>query len=229
MRIALLSDIHGNSAAFKTALDSALKSGCKFFLVCGDTVGYYYHVNTVLELLFKLEFRMVRGNHEVMLQNLRKKPELSVEIKKKYGSALEKTILDLTVEKLDFLCNAPDSLTIDFETFSLNMSHGSPWCIDTYIYPDSDRTVWHQFLNYAEDVFIIGNTHHQLIKRIEGKLIVNPGSVGQSRTNRGVAQWAEIDSANLDVTFKSMSYETSSLIQECINFDPDLTLLRKYL
>ena len=44
-----------------------------------------------------------------------------------------------------------------------------------------------------------------------------------------MTQWAEMDSANLDVTFKSMTYDTSALIQECINFDPDLALLRKHL
>jgi putative phosphoesterase len=229
MRIALLSDIHGNAMALKTTLNSALKSGCELFLVGGDSVGYYYDANTVLDLLFNLEFRIVRGNHEVMLQNLRRKPELSFEIKEKYGSALEKSILELTTEKLDFLCNAPDSLTIDFDTFSLNLSHGSPWCIDTYIYSDSDITVWQQFLNYYQDVFVIGNTHHQLIKKFEGKLIINPGSVGQSRTNKGMAQWAEMDSANLDVTFKSRAYDTSALIEECISFDPDLALLRKHL
>ena len=155
MRVALLSDIHGNSAALKMTLDSALKSGCELFLVSGDSVGYYYDANTVLDLLFNLDFRIVRGNHEVMLQNLREKPELSSEIKEKYGTALEKSTLELTAEKLDFLCDAPDSLTIDFETFSLNLSHGSPWCIDTYIYPDSDISVWRQFLNHHEDVFII--------------------------------------------------------------------------
>lgn len=229
MRVGLLSDIHGNSAALKMTLNSALKAGCELFLVSGDSVGYYYDANTVLDLLFKLEFRIVRGNHEVMLQNLRGKPELSSEIKEKYGCALEKSILELTDEKLDFLCNAPDSLTIDFDTFSLNLSHGSPWCIDTYIYPDSNISVWQKFLNHYEDVFVIGNTHHQLIKRFEGKLIINPGSVGQSRTNKGMAQWAEMDSTNLDVTFKSVAYDTSDLIKECINFDPDLALLRKHL
>ena len=50
MRIALLSDIHGNIDALDVCLNSARDSGCTEFLVAGDMIGYYPNVEVVMTL-----------------------------------------------------------------------------------------------------------------------------------------------------------------------------------
>jgi putative phosphoesterase len=229
LKVALLSDVHGNAEAFKVAVRSAQQSKCELFIISGDLVGYYYEIQSVLDLLFQLNFKFIRGNHELMLKRLIEKPETSYEISSKYGSALVRTVSDLSPTDLDFLCGAPDTLTIEFEGYRVNVSHGSPWKFDEYIYPDSQIQVWDKFLSFNEEVFVIGNTHHQLLKRFNGKLIINPGSVGQSRTDTCMAQWAEFDTLTRDVTFKSLKYDSTSLLIKCLKFDPNLELLRKSL
>jgi putative phosphoesterase len=229
LKVALLSDVHGNAEAFKVAVRSAQQSKCELFIISGDLVGYYYEIQSVLDLLFQLNFKFIRGNHEIMLKRLIEKPELSNDISSKYGSALTRTISDLSTTDLDFLCAAPDTLTIAFEGYTVNVSHGSPWKFDEYIYPDSQMHIWDKFLSFNEDVFVIGNTHHQLLKRYNGKLIINPGSIGQSRTDNRMAQWAEFDTLTRDVTFKSHKYDSTSLLMKCLKFDPNLKLLRKSL
>ena len=89
--------------------------------------------------------------------------------------------------------------------------------------------IWNRFLSFNQEVFIIGNTHHQLLKRFHRKLIINPGSVGQSRTDTSMAQWAEFDTLTRAVTFKSVKYDSAPLLIKCLKFDPNLTLLRKSL
>ncbi len=229
MKVALLSDIHGNAEAFKVAVQSAQQSKCELFIISGDLVGYYYEIQSVLDLLFQLNFKFIRGNHEIMLKRLIEEPDISNDISSKYGSALTRTISDLSVTDLNFLCEAPDNLTIEFEDYKVSVSHGSPWKFDEYIYPDSQMHIWNRFLSFNEEVFIVGNTHHQLLKRFHKKLIINPGSVGQSRTDTGMAQWAEFDTLTRDVTFKSVKYDSAPLLIKCLKFDPNLTLLRKSL
>jgi putative phosphoesterase len=229
MLIALLSDIHGNADALKAALysENSIKYGK--VIVSGDIVGYYYEPHLVLQMLSDFDYYLVRGNHEVMLNSLRSNPDLSGEINQKYGSALDRALISLPTEVLDLLCNAPDSLTLNVDNLSINISHGAPWKIDEYLYPNANQSVWSEFLNYSEDIFIIGNTHHQLIKRLKGKLIINPGSIGQSRTNPGMAQWAEFNTETLDVTFRSVNYDSSRVLKRCIENDPSVDILRKYL
>jgi len=154
---------------------------------------------------------------------------LGESIAKKYGNSALIALSQLTPTELDFLCASKDSETLKYNGVSINLSHGSPWKIDEYLYPDSEKSKWLEFLNYKEQVFIVGNTHHQLIKRFHGKLIINPGSIGQSRSDPGMAQWAEFDTENLAVTFKSVPYDISSVLSSCKEIDPDNYSLQKAL
>ena len=225
MRIALLSDIHGNIDALEVCLNSVRDSGCTEFLIAGDIVGYYYDVKRVMTLLSEHKCVFVIGNHEIMLRELVENPSLSQSIRAKYGSALDIALTKLSSSQLEFLCNAPTVISLTLGERRFNLSHGSPWLVDEYLYPDTKNEIWEKFLGYQDDVFIIGNTHHQMLKRIKGKLIINPGSVGQSRTDRSHAQWAEIETSTLEVTFKSVSYDSSRLLKDCQKIDQGLSIL----
>ena len=229
MRLAILSDIHGNADALSVVLESTQKSGCELYLIAGDSIGYYYEPVRVLNMLSKLKCEFVLGNHEAMLHQLISNPSLETKIRESYGSALSLTIKQLSRAQIDSLICAPKSKSLRIANRSINISHGAPWQFDCYIYPDSEENLWEKFLSFEESIFIVGNTHHQLIKRYRGKLILNPGSVGQSRTDSGAAQWAEIELSNLDITFKSLSYNTGKTLEKCMRLDPNLELLRKYL
>lgn len=228
MKIALISDIHGNADALEVALDSIRKSGCKTIIVAGDSVGYYYEADKVIRLLSEFEIYSVRGNHEEMLRNLVNFGEDPF-LTKKYGSSLKLTLKTVPEADLKLLLNSPLVLSLVFEGLSINISHGSPWNIDEYLYPDSDLDKFENFLKYKEQLFVVGNTHHQMIRRYKGKVIVNPGSVGQSRTDKNMVQWAEIDTENGDITFKSFPYNSGRLLKQILENDPENLLLRKFL
>jgi predicted phosphodiesterase len=225
MRIAVLSDIHGNIDALEVCLKSARDSGCSELFITGDLVGYYYDIDSVMSALSKFTYSFVLGNHEVMLRELLEDPSLSRSIRAKYGSALEVALTKLTSSQVEFLCSSPTVKSLRRGDTWFNLSHGSPWLVNEYLYPDTKNEIWEKFLQFDDDVFIIGNTHHQMLKRIRGKLIINPGSVGQSRTDKSHAQWAEIDSSTLEVSFKSVAYDSTRLRSKCQELDPGLEIL----
>ena len=229
MRIALLSDIHGNLDALVASLNSIRKSECEMLIVSGDIVGYYFEPNEVLDALSEFNYQFISGNHEAMLGNLIEDPEISSSIRQKYGKALEIALEKLSQEQIDFLTKAPITKSLHIEGRLFNISHGSPWSVDDYFYPDTERELWDRFLELPEEVFVLGNTHHQLLKRHQGKIIINPGSVGQSRSDPGYSQWVEIDTLNMDFTFKSVQYDTKRLIDLCHKIDPDLKVLTRHL
>ena len=65
MRIALISDIHGNLPAFSAVLADMPHVDC--YICAGVVVGYYPFVNEVCDLVRNIEAYMVRGNHDAFV------------------------------------------------------------------------------------------------------------------------------------------------------------------
>lgn len=229
MRVALLSDIHANQDALRPVLKSIEQMGLDEIIISGDLVGYYYGICEVLDLLSSFKVHFCKGNHENMLYKLMGSTVSQEQIKATYGSSLVMAASQLSRSDLDYLIGAPHPLNLKFGYKSVLISHGSPWNIDEYIYPDADFTTFDKFLQYQQDIFILGNTHYPMKRQIEDKLIINPGSVGQSRVKVGYADWATLDLSNLETKFYSTKYSTSRLIKECQRIDPQCTLLIRHL
>jgi predicted phosphodiesterase len=97
------------------------------------------------------------------------------------------------------------------------------------MYIDSSSDLWERFNSYSEDIFILGHTHHQMIKRMKGKIIINPGSVGQSRYGTPNADWAILDLSDKSVIFKSTPYSPTRVLEQCATFDPGLIILTRHI
>lgn len=229
MRVALLSDIHANQDALMPVLESIKELGLKEIIISGDLVGYYYGTSEVLKLLSSFTVYFCKGNHEDMLAKSMSSNLFEKEVKATYGSSLIIARSKLSGYELEYLVTAPHPLHLNIGNRSLLVSHGSPWNINEYIYPDADLSKIDMFLEYPEDIFILGNTHYPMKIQIKNKLIINPGSVGQSRTNFGYADWATLDLSSLETKFYSTKYSTTRLIQECESIDPQCNLLVKHL
>ncbi len=64
MKIALISDIHGNLSALETILSVIRKEGADRIVCAGDIVGYGPRPNECLELLMDSVDEIVAGNHD---------------------------------------------------------------------------------------------------------------------------------------------------------------------
>ena len=64
MKIAVLSDIHGNYTALVEVLKFAKKQNVKSLFLLGDQLGYYYEAQEVYNAILKWPNHMISGNHE---------------------------------------------------------------------------------------------------------------------------------------------------------------------
>ena len=213
-KIGLLSDIHGNFFALKAVLDKAKKEKITDFIFCGDLVGYYYEPKKCLELLSSFKVEFIKGNHEIMMDDFLKKKISQESIIKKYGHGLQNAVDQLSKEQIEFLLSLNHTKTIKIKNKLVNISHGSPWSPFDYIYKNSSDETFKKFSNRKEDIFIFGNTHHQMKTTKYSKIMINPGSVGQPRDNRGVASWATLDQDNFEVDFFSEKYDKHHLLEQ---------------
>lgn len=229
MKIAVLSDIHGNQYALEKVLSAAKKEKIEKLLILGDIVGYYYHPDKVLAQLKEWDFRLIKGNHEELLRSLISGKINESTISTKYGNGLNKAIERLSQEDIDFLINAPEMLNLKIDHINILMCHGSPWQSDYYLYPDTPQEVLAKCEISETDIVLTGHSHYSFIYNAGKSLLVGVGSVGQNRSMGGFASWAIINTTNCSVQLKSTPYDVNQLLAEIEKNDPELAYIKNIL
>ncbi len=228
MKIGLISDVHGNHSALKAALD-ALRNNVESVLFMGDLVGYYSFVNECVAQWEASQMLGVLGNHDqILLSCLAQGMPPSRAYCEKYGSALTRTSNGLSRAARSLVESWPQHRSLVREGVSIAMFHGSPWDpLEGRVYPDFKD--WPQFKCCPEEVILLGQTHYPLVKEWDGKIIINPGSVGQPRSCSGAAEYAILELPQRRVKLERVQYDASEVIEDARNHDPQLDYLVKVL
>lgn len=229
MKLAVLSDIHGNFDALEAVLREARAGQADRLLVLGDSVGYYYQPGQVMQALAGWDTEMIRGNHEEILCRLIDDPSMEPAITRKYGSGHRCALDQLDAAQISLLRSLPETKRISIGPVSLLLCHGSPWDAGQYIYPDAAEEVLKRFDDYPSHFILFGHTHYACCFKTRSGLAVNPGSVGQSREKGGQASWALIDTANRTVRFRNTPYDSAALEAQAAKLDPDYSYGRMIL
>lgn len=229
MKVGILGDIHGNERALNAVLRAASTAGIDQWLNTGDMVGYYFAPGRVIEMLRQLKCRSVRGNHEEMLCRSRNDPDYLRAVEAKYGSGVRVALEQLSVQQLDDACGLPHPLSLEIDGVRILLSHGAPWNVDQYIYPDSPADLLERCVPEGFNLVVTGHTHYPMVKKIGSALLVNPGSVGQPRNRRPGAAWAIFDTVDRTVELRSESYDSAELVRECRARHPELPYLSEVL
>ena len=190
MKIAVLSDIHGNYPALEAVLSEL---GDLPIYCAGDLVGYGTQPNEVIEALWKKNAVCIMGNHDYAVVNGHDYPENSLieESWKWTRSVLKKP--NMTYLK---------HMKTEFDEDNLLMVHGSPKDpLNEYLY-DLDLQFDDQIQEFGEDILIFGHTHIPVNREYKSKLFLNPGSVGQPRDHNPDASYVILDIETKEVLFK---------------------------
>ncbi len=194
--IAIISDIHSNLTALRSVLREI--SGMKIFC-CGDLVGYYPFPNEVVEIIRKKNVVSIMGNHDnaVITGDTSWFNPIAAE-------AIEWTRSKISSENLGFLKSLPRIHENDFF-----MVHGSPRNeLEEYVYEDYPLEILKSFFDYTKrDSMILGHTHVPFVKKIDGKLLFNPGSIGQPRDGDPRATYAIFDIDAKSVAMERVDYD----------------------
>ena len=229
MKIAVLSDIHGNYLALDVVLKEVREFGVTRLFVLGDLVGYYYHPDKVIKLLNEWPLDIIQGNHEGFLKRAVKDAEFLHQIHRKYGSGINMAIKKLTDLQIKELTKLPWKKIIRIDDLSIVLSHGAPWERDYYVYPDSDRCILERCCVQEAEYIFLGHTHYPFVFRNDRCTVINVGSVGQARNQGGIASWALLDTVRRKVELKTTQYDTTPLVNEVKLIDPHVPYLYKVL
>lgn len=229
MKIAILSDIHGNHYALEQVLIDAKKLNIEKILILGDIVGYYYYPDRVLSLLINWDYDIIRGNHEILLEKVLNGDIKISNLTKKYGLGHKLALDNLTKKQLEYLINSPDKKKLIFDGVKVLICHGSNWDPNYYLYPNTEKEILDRTGEVKTDFVFVGHSHHPFVHENKTNTLINVGSVGQSRKKGGVANWVILDTSDKSFEIKETKYDTSPLISDIKKLDPKNEYLIKVL
>tara|TARA_B100001939_G_scaffold347066_1_gene367556 strand:- start:958 stop:1668 length:711 start_codon:yes stop_codon:yes gene_type:complete len=221
MKIAVLSDIHGNHYALEQVLIDAKKLNVEKILILGDIVGYYYYPDRVLSLLNNWDYDLIRGNHEILLERVLNGDIKISTLTKKYGLGHKLALDNLTKKQLEYLINSPDKKELIFDGVKVFICHGSNWDPNYYLYPNTDKEILNRTGEVKCDFIFVGHSHYAFMHKNKNNTLINVGSVGQSRKKGGIANWVILDSINKSFEIMETKYNTTNLISEAEKLDPE--------
>jgi predicted phosphodiesterase len=226
MRLAIISDIHGNFEAFQQVLEDMDQSGIDAVISLGDNVGYGPEPDQVIQQIRARRIPSVQGNHELALKDAQYLEWFNPSARK----SLIKTRSMLSDESLRFVATLEPFLI----SYDCRFVHGFPPDSPLiYMFQASDSSTRKFFEKSAERLCFIGHTHtleiigydgqkmesHDLPQGLtcldrQNKYIINIGSVGQPRDASNHAKYAIWDSAEDTVDIRFVSYDIAKVVQK---------------
>ena len=176
MRIAAISDIHGNALALRAVLADARRRGYDRLCQLGDALSGPLWPRETAEVLGEVDALHVRGNHDVALVD----PQVYAP-----GRSDRYALERLDGATLDWIRGWPLSRWVDNEVL---LFHGAPHCEDFYLLEEAPlgdprlRPVAEVERDLGETrarLMVCGHSHTQRVVQLtDGSLVVNDGSVG---------------------------------------------------
>ncbi|MHC3437423.1 metallophosphoesterase family protein [Natrialbaceae archaeon A-gly3] len=216
MELGLISDVHGNQPALEAVLTDMPDVDRIYH--CGDAVGYNPFPHQVLETFANEEIISIQGNHDRKISTNIDSMGTATEPESRYDAEFRPSELaraagiwtyeQLETEQMEYLATLPAELTIEDGTVKL--VHGKPGDQDGRLYPEDYG--FHLFGD--ESILVHGHTHIQHAARFDGRLLVNPGSVGQPRDGDPRAAYAVIDLETNTATLHRVPYPIEKVVRK---------------
>jgi len=178
VRVALISDIHGNDVALRAALACIERVGVDLTVCLGDVATLGPRPRETLAMLRDRRCPCIQGNHDAFLLDpaaARAYTDAQVVL-----DAVDWCRAELTTDDLAFVRSFEPAMTLEpLAGATLALFHGSPRSHTEELLATTPPDVLEELLGRDRaTVMAGGHTHLQMLRQHRGTIIVNPGSVG---------------------------------------------------
>ena len=218
-KIAILSDIHGNTTALAGVLEDAKNLGATEYWLLGDIFLPGPGANDLVALLKDLPITAsVRGNwDDCVLEAIDGQYGLADPEEIQLLRMTQYLMEDLKPEHIDWLRNLPMVAKKEVEGLRFSLSHNLPdknYGGDLLVENGTEK--FDQLLDEATDVAVYGHVHKQLLRYgSQGQQIINPGSIGMPyfdweglKNHRAQYALLEVENSELvNIQFRKVAYD----------------------
>jgi len=176
MKIAIISDIHGNLESL-----SALTEPYDELWVLGDLVNYGPDPGAVVDFVRSHATVVVRGNHDHAV-GFNEDPHCSPPYREMAKETMQFTRSVLSRDQIEYLASLPLVVERMAEDTKFVLCHAAP-SDPLYKYVPENSPQWEQEMALVSaDCLLVGHTHTPFLQPAGISQVVNPGSLGQPKT-----------------------------------------------
>ena len=185
MKIAIISDIHGNLEALKATLKNIEERRVDKIICLGDIIAKGVHFKECIELIQKNCDVVIQGNCDRYFSEKHIDIETKPEEERKRIGWIQSIISE---ENRNYLLNLPFCYEFYMSGSLVRLFHATPTANNkATLNVDSIETKYKMFLpskntqtQNKADVIIYGHIHHPYMDKLYNKTLINVGSVGNS-------------------------------------------------
>jgi predicted phosphodiesterase len=175
MRIAVITDIHGNRQALEAIIEDLEHQDVDEVVVAGDTVNLLPDSGRCWQMARALTRNVIKGNHEFLTHDfqdlLAKNPVYSSD----RFATLRACVAQFSVEDLDQMRVLP--ITLQYP--NLLLTHATPRSLFENIDESTSREELREIFARSAEIFIVrGHNHEWLEHEFDGRVVTTIGSCG---------------------------------------------------
>lgn len=213
MRVAILSDIHGNMQALEAVMSDINENKCEKVLCLGDLAMAGPQPDKAIDFVREQNnWEVIQGNTDKMIADF--SPEILENAKNNFpvmGNALADDVKLLDDDRKEFLKNLPAQKELEIEGVKILLVHGSPRRNNEDILPNQPLSKIEEILEgVSADLIFCGHTHipagYQTNKR---QTVVNVGSVGRPMTKEPKSCYviADFENGGFSIEHRFVDYD----------------------
>lgn len=201
MRLAVISDIHGNLIALKEVFKKIEQIKVDGIIWCGDYITDIPMTKEVLDFIREKSSEynswVIKGNRESYLIEYGKNYDISWDMKKS-KAALYYTFKKLDVEDIKYIESLPDEIIVSIP--------GAPEIYVSHYFPKKE---------VDQKYIVFGHYHYPIFLKKKGKTILNPGSIGTPNTGDTGSDFLvlELEDGQWNAKFHHIDYDVEEAVK----------------
>jgi putative phosphoesterase len=181
MKIAFISDIHGNAVALNAVLQDIDSKQVDQVVILGDLIFRGPEPRLVIDRLRSPNMQVIKGNTDEWIVCGIKKGEVSDQEFEIMNVERDWTAMQLSKDDLDYLQRLQHEIHINLtDEILIHAFHATPINLFDIVLPDAGLDVMSSkiMMNKQASIYVYAHNHLPFVRFIAGKCIINTGGVG---------------------------------------------------
>ncbi|MDL4842666.1 metallophosphoesterase family protein [Aquibacillus rhizosphaerae] len=231
MKIAFISDIHGNAIALEAVLKDIENKHVDKIVVLGDLAYRGPEPKRSIELVKGLNTTVIKGNADEWIVRGVNQGEVPDKVLDLMNEERDWSVSQIDQADMDYLAQLPTEITLEDEGIKFHAFHATPTSLFDVVLPDAADSELESKLISAKDadVYLYGHIHKAYIRYVQGKTIINLGSIGLPFDGVTKASYAIVNVKDgiLSTSIERVSYDYQKTIDlyDTVNY-PNTSMMK---
>jgi putative phosphoesterase len=222
MKLAFISDIHGNAIALDAVLKDIKEKRVDKVFVLGDICYRGPEPQRALDLVRGLDCEVIKGNADEWVVRGVQQGEVPDHVLELMNKERDWIVSHLSDESVEYLRELPTQLNFEIEGVRIHAFHATPDSLFDVIPPDaSDEEILENLVTKEADLYIYAHIHKPYIRYINGKCVINIGSVGLPFDGLNKASYCivEINAGSIQTSNVRVNYDVQKVVEQYKNVE----------